>query len=281
MLPSEIMGMFWQVIALLEIIVFVVIFLIYNYVLCPPISRWFRDAKWKNGIPAFIQDESGKVRLCISNKQLPEGVVHYKGKGWFMIAKRPYTSIEDMPHAERLAFKEAFFAAKKAESKYVKDEDIEEEWKQLRIDINLTEQEQQEIKTTIEKLIQTPILEGFGKQVFFGSTDSIALSNLKTISEVSGEPSVTGTQTAIEKGKIVISYIKTVAHANLRNNRLLAPIMYSKTQLDALATGNRLEGMKMFGADTIKVIVMAIVVIGVVASVGLVVYLLTSGNGSA
>lgn len=276
-LPFDLGAMIWMIISVAEVIVFVGIFLAYNFWIMPPISRKFRKAKWSKGVPAFIQDETGKVQLCISNKEFPEGVVHYKNKGWFLIAKRPHESISEMQSVERSAFKMAFLKAKMEEERLTEKEALEE-WDKLEIPTELSEEEKAGLKDTMEKLIHTPILEGFGKQVFFGSTDSVALSNLKTIGEVTDTTEIAG----IEKvegnpNKLsVVEKVKLVAHANLRNCRLLAPIMYSKTQLDALATGNRLEGMKMMGRDTMKIIIIAIAGAVVIASFGIVAYILTN-----
>lgn len=274
-LPFDLGSLLWMIIALVEIIIFVSLFLLYNFWVLPPISRKFRKAKWSRGVPAFIQDETGKVRLCISNKEYPEGVVHYKKKGWFMIAKRPYENLEEMPSKDRLELKKQFVKVKMQAEKLTQEEALEE-WDKLDFSVGLTDEEKDSLKNAIEKLIHTPILEGFGKQVFFGSVDSVALSNLKIISEVTENVEVASIEKNPDKLS-VFDKVKLIAHANLRNCRLLAPIMYSKTQLDALATGNRLEGMKMFGRDTVKIFVLVIAGVIVIASLGIVAYMLTSG----
>ena len=91
------------------------------------------------------------------------------------------------------------------------------------------ENPESKIKVTAEKiellgkLLHTPILKGLGKQVFFGATSSAMLTNLWTI-----------------------------AHADLLQARKLIPMNTQKTQLDALATGSRIEGMKMMGGDLMR-----------------------------
>ena len=274
-LPFDFTLMIWQIIAIAEAIVFVTVFLLYNFWVLPPISRKFRKAKWSKGIPAFIQDETGKVKLCISNKDLPEGVTYYKKKGWFLISKRPYENIDDMQNKERSNLRNIFIRTKMETEELTKEEAIEE-WDKLQFPTGLSEEEADNLKETIEKIIHTPILEGFGKQVFFGSTDSVALSNLRTISEVSNNIAIASVEKTSNPS--LVDRVKLMAHANLRNCRLLAPIMYSKTQLDALATGNRLEGMKMMGRETVKIVVIALAIIGAVASLGIVAYILTNGG---
>ena len=89
-------------------------------------------------------------------------------------------------------------------------------------------------------------LEGFGKQVFFGSTQSATLTNLWAI-----------------------------AHAELPKVRLLSNAMHPKTQLDALATGNRIEGMKMMSRDPFKWLLYVIIAVVPIAVTGIIAWLLT------
>jgi len=88
--------------------------------------------------------------------------------------------------------------------------------------------------------------------VFFGSTQSATLTNLWAI-----------------------------AHAELPKVRLLSSAMHPKTQLDALATGNRLEGIKMATHDPIKWLIIAIIAAIPIAVTGLIVYLLTQHPAAA
>jgi len=53
--------------------------------------------------------------------------------------------------------------------------------------------------------------------------------------------------------------------------------MYQKTQLDALATGNRLEGMKMMGMESLKYIFYIVCACIPIAITGLVFWFLTQG----
>ena len=216
-------GLFWTFIIIGEGILFAGAFSLFVFWFMPPIARAMIKAKWSRGVPAFIQNERGSVEFMTSDKELPEGVVHYKKRGWFLIPKKPY--LRELIEKEK--------NSKPKRGRPLKEKN------------NPGELTVKELMKKFEKHLHTPILKGLNKQVFFGSMDSVALSNLYTIS-----------------------------HANLRDVRLLAPIMYQKTQLDALATGNRLEGMKMMGHDYIKIVIIAIAVIGVIVTAGLVFWFL-------
>lgn len=277
-------GLIWLVITLLSNIAWVTLAILFIFWFMPSIARTFISAKWRGGVVAFIQDDTGKVHLCVSDKEYPEGVVHFKGRGWFMLPIRPVDQIRENPSLEdpeKLRFREAFIRVKMEDGKTTREEALEEFVKlgfttELTADIQeKMEKAKAEAEKVIEKLIHTPILAGLGKQVFFGSSDSVALSNLKTIGEVTNKTEVVGTERNVNTG--IIEKVKLLAHANLKNCRLLAPLMYSKTQLDALATGNRIEGMKMFGRDTMKLIFVIVCIIGLVATVGIIAWLLTQG----
>jgi hypothetical protein len=110
----------------------------------------------------------------------------------------------------------------------------------------------EDIKKNLElygKMIHVPVLRGLGKQVFFGATSSAMLTNLWTL-----------------------------AHADLLDARRLIPMNTQKTQLDALATGSRIEGMKMFGGDVIRWIVYVIIAVIPIAVIALCFWFLTQGN---
>jgi hypothetical protein len=205
-----------------------VLFVWYTKKYTPEIARTMTKAYHSRGLPAFIQDEMGNVGFYIADKKLPEGVIHIKGKGWFLLPNPPNPE-EEMPETEE---------ARKPGRPPTKPESI----KKLE---EMSKEEKEEYAFAHGILVQTPILRGFGKQVFFGSS-AVALSNLTAI-----------------------------AHADLLKVRLLAPKMYQKTQLDALATGNRLEGQKMAGKEVTKLIMYALIVIAPIAVTGLIVYLLT------
>jgi hypothetical protein len=215
--------MLWQFLTFIAVIVAVIGFLVYRYYIEPPISRQMTSAKWSKGTPAFIENEVGIVNFLVTNKQLPEGVKYIKGAGWYANAVRDVTEVED--------------EVKRGPGRPPKNE------------AELTSKEEQENDELLEMITHTPILNGLGKQVFFGSTTSVALTGLKTI-----------------------------AHADLRKTRLLAPRMYSKTQLAALAAGNRLEGQKMRGKETTQILMLCIGVAAILGTMGLVVYLIMNGG---
>lgn len=209
----------------------VVIFIWYRQKYMPEIARQFTKAHHSRGLACFIQDEMGNVGLYIAKKKLPEGVIFIQGKGWFLLPNPP-----EMPTMDEVM--ETF--QKKVGRPPKNPQEATESL------LALYEKRKQEYAAVHGVLVQTPILKGFGRQVFFGSTVAAALSNLQGI-----------------------------AHAHLPNVRLLSPSMYQKTQLDALATGNRLEGQKMAGKDATKWIFAAIAAVMVLGALGLIVYLLT------
>jgi hypothetical protein len=51
--------------------------------------------------------------------------------------------------------------------------------------------------------------------------------------------------------------------------------MYQKTQLDALATGSRIEGMRMASKEGMKIIIYALAVALVTITLGIIAWLLT------
>jgi hypothetical protein len=241
-------------VAVVVAISFMVFFFWYRLKYMPEIARTFTTAYHSRGLPAFIQDEMGNVSLHICDKKFPEGVVHIRQKGWFLLPNPP-------PPEDEFSNLVALGAPKRkgpgrppknsqpqdtvqGEQASVKQPD--EVIIQRRNLDDMSEAEKKSYVMAHGILVQTPILRGFGKQVFFGSSVSAALSNLNAIS-----------------------------HADLTAVRLLSPKMYQKTQLDALATGSRIEGMKMAGKELTKLIMYAIIVIAPIAVVGLIVYLLT------
>lgn len=286
MLPFDLASMIWQIVAFGVAAVAVLVFLLFYFWYLPPISRDMAKAKHSGHLPAFIQDET-KVKFCVSDKDYPEGLTHHKGKGWSFINKKPDFLMEH--DSERVKIKEAFISQKVAEK--IESEKLDkkearkalgrlteealEEWDKLNIPTELSEQEKRAYAETQEKLLHTPILEGLGKPVFFGCIDSVALSNLKAISELSGDPQIIDA----EKDKQgVVEKIKTLAHANLRNCRLLAPLMYSKTQLAALEAQSILEGQTMNDKTVLKVVIIAIAAACVIGSLGIVAYMLMNGG---
>lgn len=226
-----------------------VLFIWYTKKYTPEISRTFIKAFHSRGLPLFLQDEMGNVALHVCDKKFPEGVIHVKGKGWFLLPTPPSPDDDQEEETEE----EGAEAEKRGPGRPPKQPD-----KQIN---TMSEAEKEAYVKAYGTLVQTPILKGFGKQVFFGSSTSAAVSNLKAISSVSDSTSI--------------------SHADLLAVRKLSPKMYQKTQLDALATGSRIEGQKMAGKETTKLLMYAIIVIAPIAVVGLIVYLLTQPRAGA
>lgn len=216
-------------------IVALVGFLYYQKKYMPEIARVMTKCYHSRGLPVFIQDEMGNVELQICDKKFPEGVVHTKRNGWFLLPTPPSPSddvnddVQEQGEVKRGPGRPP--KQPPADSKPVNE---------------LTQDELEKYAEAYGTLVQVPTLRGLGKQVFFGSATASALSNLKAI-----------------------------AHANLQDVRKLSPLMYQKTQLDALATGNRIEGIRMSGKETTKLLMYAIIAAVPIAVMGLVVYLIT------
>jgi len=220
---------------ILSIVISVTLFLVHEYVILPPIARRLRKAKWNKGVIAFIQDDTGNVRLTISTKELPEGVIK-TNRGWFLLP-RPST-IDTEPEVTHRGPGRPKKLPEGTES----------------VDVPIVERKKTELEN-IElngKLLHVPLLQGLGKQVFFGSVSSAMLTNLWALS-----------------------------HADLLQARKLIPMNTQKTQLDALATGSRIEGMKMMGGDVMKWIVYVIIACIPIAIIGLVFWFLTQGRAPA
>ena len=88
----------WMFATFIVLIVAGIGFLVYRYYIEPPLARQITAAKWSNGVPAFIENETGVVELSMSDKKLPEGVVHYKRKGWFLLPQRSISPLDDEPN---------------------------------------------------------------------------------------------------------------------------------------------------------------------------------------
>lgn len=159
---------FWMFTTFIVGIVAVIGFLVYRYYLEPPICRQLMAAKWKQGTPAFIQDNAGVVHFTMSDKDLPEGVVHNK-RGWFLLSRAPY--IPDISHQQQ---QQAQMPVKRGPGRPPKSKvqsELQEEQPPT------VEQENEALAT----ILQVPILAGFGKAVFFGYDGAPLLGNLKTL----------------------------------------------------------------------------------------------------
>lgn len=238
-------GLIWMVIALIEAIVFISAALAFIFWFMPPIARRFIRIKWSKGSPAFIQ-HAGRVFLFSSSEELPEGVIRNK-MGWFLKSVTPYKG--EPAQQKRKPGRPPKTPEKLPEGTSMDD-----------------------INEAIEISLRTPILEGLGKQVFFGSSDTPLLSNLETISAMSEQQTMSNGGKKEAKGGI--------RHAVLSALREVIPATMARSQLDALATFNYLRGLKVRGGDMIKLVIVCVAVIGVVATVGLVFYFLTQGGGA-
>lgn len=218
-------------------IVALVGFFYYQKKYMPEIARVLTKCYHSRGLPVFIQDEMGNVELQICDKKFPEGVVHTKRSGWFLLPTPPSPQMNDGVEAEQEEAKRGPGRPPKqppANSKKPED---------------MTQDELDQYAEAYGTLVQVPTLRGLGKQVFFGSATASALSNLRAI-----------------------------AHSNLQDVRKLAPLMYQKTQLDALATGSRIEGLKMSGKEVTKLLMYAIIAAVPIACFAIAAWLLTNHN---
>jgi hypothetical protein len=122
---------------------------------------------------------------------------------------------------------------------------------------------QEKVDEALDIVLRTPILDGLDKQVFFGSSDAPLLSNLETLSSLSQEQE---------------SKPGSIKHSLLSVIKEVIPATISRSQLEALGTFEYLRGLKVRGGDVIKLVIVAIAVIGVIVTVGLVFWFLTQGK---
>lgn len=126
-----------------------------------------------------------------------------------------------------------------------------------------TTSNQEEVDAALDVVLRTPILDGLDKQVFFGSSDAPLLSNLETLSLLS------------QKQEKPNSKQGSIKHSILSVVKEVIPATISRSQLEALGTFEYLRGLKVRGGDVIKLIIIAIAVIGVIVTAGLVFWFLT------
>jgi hypothetical protein len=231
--PIAFGSLFWMVIAILVAIICGILALVHEFVILPPIARKLRGAKWSKGHPAFIQDDMGVVHFYMSDKYLPEGLLYSKKTGWALLPRLPHTS-EELTDEE------------------VKLIDAEDDPKKKRKLYNTFMKEKKytpEQENAIQIVLQTPILEGLNKSVFFGHYGQALLTNLKTI-----------------------------AHAHLPVMNEIINASMNKSGLSQIASYAENKGYLKRGGETNTIVILAISVIAVVATVGLVFYFLTSGG---
>lgn len=233
---------FFMFTTIIVAVVAVIGFLVYRYFLEPPICRQFMSAKWKAGTPAFIQDNANVVHFTMSDKDLPEGILHNK-KGWFLLPRTPYLP-EDQAKAKRGVGR----PPKEAEGDNSKE---------------LSDDQKEALKT----VLQVPTLAGFGKAVFFGYVGSPLLANLETLAKV-------GDKYPVEADK------KIGGHADLRVLKEVIPATISRTQLGNLYKWALSKGYEKRGGDQMKLIYIALAAAIPIACLGIVAFLLINGKGA-
>lgn len=242
-------GIFWQFTTVIVAIVAVIGFLVYRYYLEPPISRQFMSAKWKGGSPAFIQDDAGVVHFTVSDKELPEGVVHNK-RGWFLRSRSPFMSESSLSLQQRELVKKKMGRPPKEPTEEQKASQPHE----------ITEAEADK---ALDIVLQAPTLAGFGKAVFFGYDGAPLLANLKTLAIISTRPG------------------EKPIHAELRVMKEIIPATISRTQLANLYKWAMQKGFEKRGGDQMKLIYIAIAAAMVLGSLGIVAYMILNGNKPA
>jgi hypothetical protein len=227
-------GLIWMVAFIAETIIVICGSLLFIFWVMPPISRRFIRMKWSKGSPAFIQ-HAGRVVLFSSDAELPEGVIHNKS-GWYLRSVSPYRGEQE---------------TRRGPGRPPKNSEA-------------PNPQTEEVNKALDVALRTPILEGLGRQVFFGSTDTPLLSNLETIGQVS--------DVKVETSK------GTIRHSILSILKEIIPATISRSQLDALGTYEYLRGLKVRGNDIIRLIIVVVAVIGVIGALGLVFWFLTQGT---
>lgn len=238
-------GMLWQVIALFIGVVGVFLFLLWEFWVTPPISRALRKAKWGKcpGI-SFIQ-MGGVVHLVTNQTELPEGVVMNK-LGVAVRNIHPYIK--------------------------------EKAWKKL------SSEERREVNMAMEVILNTPILAGLGKHVLFGSVESPLLGNLDTIAMVTPQPEPVELRNKAVKRKVQLLAKKVSPDYSLSLFRVANLAIFkevlnmttaTRTQLDSLKSWVETRMLKKIGGDMVRLVVVALVMVGVIGALGLTFWFLT------
>jgi len=247
-MPLDFGGMLWQVIAILIGIVAFALFLLWEFWVTPPISRKLRKAKWSKcpGI-SFIQ-KGGIVHLVKNNIELPEGVV-INALGVAFKNVRPYISSE--------------------------------KWEKF------TDDQKKQINSSLQVILNTPILAGLGKHVLFGSVESPFLGNLDTLALATPQPKPLEDRNEaiqkkvkkiIKKAKLGYNYsLFRVADLNIFKE-VINKSVANRTLIDGLKTYVETKMLKKFGGDVMKIVVIALVMVGVIGTLGLVFWFLTQGG---
>ena len=251
--PIDFLGsVFWQFTTFIVAIVAIIGFLVYRYYLEPPISRMFTSAKWKKGPVGFVQDDANVVHLVTTDTALPEGVIHTK-RGWFLQSRAPYIS-SDLGKRKPGRPKKGEEGATDAE------------------EAGLSELQ----SACLETVLQAPILDGFGKAIFFGYDGAPLVSNLKTLAFTTGNAVVVGEKRF--EGKVERVIERFVGHANLRVMKEIIPATISRTQLGNLHRWSLNKGYEKKGGDQMKLLYIAIAAAIPIVCCGLVVFLILNGG---
>lgn len=256
--PVDFLGsIFWQFTTFIVAIVAVIGFLVYRYYLEPPISRWFMSAKWSKGPVGFIQDDANLVHLVRSKAALPEGVI-YTLRGFFLKGRAPYIPDEE----EKL--KEGEEKRKPGRPKMVNPNSVR--------DLDLANE-------AFNVALQTPVLDGFGKAVFFGYDGAPLVSNLKTLALTTNNGvSVREVEKSSDGRKVWRSVERFVGHADLRIMKEIIPATISRTQLGNLYRWALNKGYEKKGGDQMKLLYIAIAAAIPIACLGLVIFLILNGG---
>jgi hypothetical protein len=214
-------------------VVAAIIFVWYTKKYTPEIARQLIKAYHSVGLPLFLEDATGNVNCLVCDKKFPHGVVHVRRRGWYLVPVPP--NPEDEAKAETVIDKQQG-PGRPPKPKVKGPEELSK----------LSETELEEYVAIYGMLVRTPMLKGLGKQVFFGTMDTIGVGSLSAI-----------------------------AHADLPKVQWLAPKMFNKAQIDSLATGCMDEGKAMVDRDTRQFLFYCVGGAIVLCAVGLIVYLLT------
>lgn len=263
MLP-EFGPILWIFFTVIEAIIGMALFLLFVFWFMPPISRRFIAIKWKKGSVAFIQ-HGGRVSVYSSNEELPEGVIH-NAHGWFLKSVQPYgeeEQQEEEPKTDMQLLLERFpNITKEANAEKRMRAELKKIRKERKLEKKLNPQHshKEEVRVALDKVLRAPILDGLGKQAFFGSSDTALLGNLDTLAELTPQTE--------EK-----THVK---HSLLTVLKAIIPATMNRTQIDAIATLNYLRGLKVGKGELMRLILVVVCLIGLIGTIGVVFWFLTS-----
>ncbi len=201
----------------------------------------------------FVQDDANVVHLVTSQSSLPEGVTSTK-RGIFLHSRAPYIALEDNQSSG--------------------DEPKKVGRPKVKTDVN-RELEREAFNT----VLQAPILDGFGRSVFFGYDGAPLVANLKTLALTTGNAVIAKEEEKSCDGKKVWRSIERfVGHADLRIMKEIVPATISRTQLSALSRYSEMKGYLKRGGEQMKLLYIAIAAAIPIACLGIVAFLLLNGG---